>query len=97
MATEFLPGWYVDPSDSKRVRYWNGAQWTKDTWSLDEVDHLLLSGPAPPVSIDVDDSASWTPPASSSHRRPRGTVLAALLVAVAVAAALWVTWMYLQN
>jgi hypothetical protein len=57
MATEFLPGWYIDPSDSTRVRYWNGA-WTKDTWTLADVEHWVSRGPAPPVSLDFDDGTS---------------------------------------
>lgn len=28
MSTPTPAGWYVDPDDEKRKRYWNGAKWT---------------------------------------------------------------------
>ncbi len=29
--SEFEAGWYPDPNDSLRQRYWNGADWTEQT------------------------------------------------------------------
>jgi len=28
---EFSPGWYPDPNNSLRKRYWNGSEWTPQT------------------------------------------------------------------
>ena len=27
--SDFAPGWYPDPNDSLKQRYWNGAAWTE--------------------------------------------------------------------
>jgi hypothetical protein len=29
--SEFSPGWYPDPNDSLKQRYWNGSAWTTQT------------------------------------------------------------------
>lgn len=106
MATEFLPGWYTDPSDSTRVRYWSGALWTKDTWNLADVEHFVSRGPSPPVSIDFDDGSSWGQAGfddDAAHIRAHGwgrrllsyCLIGMMLLAVAGAAA-WIAWNQLQ-
>ena len=100
MATEYLAGWYIDPSDSTRVRYWTGTVWTKDTWNLADVDHRVLRDPAPPLSIVDDNSSSWEQAGfdDTSHRDVPGGgrrllygFIGVLMLAAAAAAA-WVAW-----
>jgi len=102
MATDYLPGWYTDPSDSTRVRYWNGTRWTKDTWNLAEVDPVVWRGPGPPLSIDFDnDSSSWghagfDEDASRRHipghgRRLLYGLIGMVVLTMAVAVA-WIAW-----
>lgn len=93
MATEFPPDWYVDPSDSTRVRYWNGKRWTQDTWSLAEAKHVVSSGPVPPVRIDLDaDDPDPEPEIAPSRKSPRTRIIGTVLLAVAVVAALALAW-----
>lgn len=77
MTTNLPAGWYADPADATRYRYWDGGAWTHDVVDRFDVDHL---GHA----LDV--------PGSPTPRR-RGRVLAvvgglAALVAVAATAGL---------
>jgi hypothetical protein len=71
MATEFQHGWYVDPSDSTRVRYWDGSRWTKDTWSLAGVEGSVERGPTPPLRLVLDEDAESVDVADESFDRGR--------------------------
>lgn len=51
-------GWYTDPSDETKMRYWDGEYWTSEL----EVD---LAQPAKKVSTDNSDADSYQP-----HLRP---------------------------
>lgn len=42
------PGWYSDPWNGRRLRYWNGAEWT------------LFTGKAPAVAGHGGASVRWT-------------------------------------
>ena len=95
MTTAFASGWYVDPSDSTRVRYWDGSRWTKDTWDLAEASETVMDGPSPPITIEADaeaDELEWVRPSAGRSRLGRVVVLAGCLVAVAVAIAAWRIW-----
>jgi hypothetical protein len=48
-------GWYPDPSDSQRVRYWDGGNW---------------SGPSRPASPSAATSGFFESPASAQAARP---------------------------
>ena len=51
-------GWYADPSDEKKMRYWDGEYWTSEL----DVD---LVQPSKPVFTEDSDSNSYQP-----HLRP---------------------------
>ena len=51
-------GWYTDPSDETKMRYWDGEYWTSEL----EVD---LAQPVKNVSTDSADADSYQP-----HLRP---------------------------
>jgi hypothetical protein len=96
MTTVFVPGWYVDPSDSTRVRYWDGSRWTKDTWDLAEAADTVMSGPVPPISLEVEDEDEddfeWVRPSAGRGRLGFVLVLAGCLVVAAGAIAAWRLW-----
>lgn len=52
--TEYLAGWYDDPTNRYIYRYWNGAQWA------DEVSSGTTNSTDP---TPMDPSAAATPPA----------------------------------
>ena len=56
MESEYASGWYVDPSDSTRVRYWDGGRWTKDVWERVGAEAFITRGPGPRFTFDLDDS-----------------------------------------
>jgi hypothetical protein len=65
------PGWYPDPSDSAKKRYWDGAFWHDLTTPVAGVPQL----PLPPVGLPTrpaDRSVFEIDP--SQLRRPRWTV-----------------------
>lgn len=68
------PGWFIDPLDARKMRYWDGHRWT------DQVNHREL---APPVGepFAVAPPATHTPgpglsPAASHSVTPTQTVTA---------------------
>lgn len=48
------PGWYTDPSDASRARYWNGTSWQAQT--------RPLSAPPPPPTPPGQSTPSQPPP-----------------------------------
>jgi hypothetical protein len=79
-------GWYPDPHDASRRRYWDGAVWTEH---VDQPAAALPpSPPAPPVATPTQPLApvAWTPPPPRPqdwYRKP-WVVGAGAVVAVAV-------------
>lgn len=52
-------GWYEDPADAARVRWWNGVAWTEHTEAKPGVEPAPpVSAPAPASAADVDEAAS---------------------------------------
>jgi hypothetical protein len=51
-------GWYTDPSDSSRIRYWNGQAWTVHAASPEEQveskERLVSSKPAPRLTPSAE-------------------------------------------
>lgn len=44
------PGWYADPTDTSRVRWWDGLQWTEHWQPAPAANPVVLaSAPVPPV------------------------------------------------
>lgn len=104
MAADFSPGWYVDPSDSTRIRYWQGSRWTRDTWGLDGYEHLVSAGPTPPVSIEPasshdgeDDVFEPDTTTKSGDLSWVQLVMCLVAVAVTIAAGGWFAWTYLPG
>ena len=55
--TQPQPGWYPDPADPARQRYWAGDSWTAETRNLDAAHPLP---PAPPVDPYANYAAGAT-------------------------------------
>ena len=101
MAPEFSRGWYVDPSDSTRGRYWDGTRWTKDTWTLAEAGEFVNKGQAPPTSMNFDLSLSDPEPEIEFGRHAArvpwrwwAIALASAGAVTVVAAGVWVGLRY---
>ena len=73
------PGWYPDPGDPQRERFWFGTQWS---------DQVRSPGAKPPPSAGSVWSQPWTPPApAASAKRShlvRNLAIAAAIVVIAV-------------
>ena len=66
-------GWYPDPADSSRIRWWDGQQWTQ---------HVAVSGEAAP---SMETNASPAAPALAGRNVQTKLVLwAGLFVVVAL-------------
>lgn len=84
MAENPVAGWYADPADPTRQRYWNGAEWTKRTRA-----GASASAPAEASSSTVSSTDPFGTGATSAQPAPvrTGTIAAiALGVLVAVGA-----------
>jgi hypothetical protein len=68
-----VAGWYADPGDPTRWRYWNGTTWTE--WISDESQRF---GPGAPA-----DSA-WEPPVPGPKRGSKSRDLATVSIVVSV-------------
>lgn len=82
METVLPAGWYADPADSSRYRYWAGDRWTTHVRDRGAVD---IAGARPLPDFDSADVESAEP--STGRRRRRVPVLLAVLFLVALAAA----------
>ncbi len=76
MATAPPAGWYTDPADRDRYRYWTGEQWTGHVR-----DRVIDPTPAGTAAAPGDDA-----PPIAGGRRPRLPVLVAVVALVAIAA-----------
>ncbi len=77
------PGWFSDPLDSGRIRFWNGQAWTNDTAVRDTAARVDLPpptgqphpapttpGPGTPPATGVAPMAANTLPASNPYTGP---------------------------
>lgn len=69
-----MPGWYPDPEDSARQRFWDGNQWTE-------------ARAYPSVALDSEAGVAQVEAEKETARSWRAVALIALLVAVLLAAA----------
>lgn len=69
------PGWYTDPTDQNRARWWDGNDWTDHTRAPEWGETLPRLAPPP-----------TTPPPIPTTRRARYAVGVLLLVVVAIGA-----------
>lgn len=86
-ATRHLSaGWYLDPSDAKMVRWWDGARWTHHTHPRPQ-----LAAPQPAVTESITGPAGATP----AKRRINLVAWMAMGVAICVAGAS--AWVFLSE
>lgn len=78
MGNALPPGWYADPADGDKYRYWAGDQWTLHVRDRSAVDRAA-DRPLP----DFDIQPATAAPTDTGRRRRR---LPVLLVALALAA-----------
>ena len=59
-------GWYPDPADAQRVRWWDGSRWTEHTQPIE-------SAPTPPYVpfAGVEHSRNRDPQATATGRKGR--------------------------
>lgn len=53
-----FPGWYVDPADSSRERFWNGTVWSDKTREGPKLSDYL--GPIEPLLLQLLSSSEIT-------------------------------------
>ena len=57
------PGWYLDPTDSSRERWWDGAQWAEESRPFGAAEV-----PPPPPPPPPEHPAGWYPDAYGAIR-----------------------------
>jgi hypothetical protein len=80
MAEQLAAGWYVDPSDAQRYRWWAGDQWTTHTRDKAEVDASVDPFNRPLPDFDAEPA----PKVTSEPRRPDGRRRVPVLLLLAV-------------
>ncbi len=83
MATALPAGWYADPADSSRYRYWTSEQWTTHVRDRDAVD---TAGARPLPDFDAADVESVEPSAGRFRRRVPVLLGALALIALVATA-----------
>lgn len=84
-------GWYVDPDESSRLRFWDGQAWSSHTHSAAPTV-TMPSPPNPWANHDAVGHPSMMPPPQSGasalgRRIPTRIVIGAIVAAAALAAA----------
>ena len=86
--TALPAGWYGDPADSTRYRYWTGEQWTTHVQNRAQVDIAAaeadMEAAARPLP-DFDDPDGTGLGATTARRRRRVPVILAVVALAAVA------------
>jgi hypothetical protein len=85
MGTQLPAGWYVDPSDAHRYRYWAGDQWTTHTRDKTEVDIAAAEEAMRPLP-DFDAVEEAKPTSVDGKRRIPVLLAIALLVGLVATA-----------
>ena len=85
--TALPAGWYGDPADSTRYRYWTGEQWTTHVQNRAQVD--IAAAEADMVAAarplpDFDDPDGTAPGATTRRRRRRVPVILAVVALAAI-------------
>jgi len=80
-------GWYADPADKGRYRWWSGDEWTTHTRDRDEVDRAAAAAdprtrPLPDFDALLAEVGPDVPGEPRGRRRLRTTLLAVALLAV---------------
>lgn len=78
MSNQPQPGWYPDPHDPSRSRYWDGAAWTEQSMAAEELASSTQPLPkmTPPPSIPTPS----TPPSKAWWKRRWVQITAAAVV-----------------
>ena len=88
MGKQLPAGWYVDPSDAHRYRWWAGDEWTTHTRDKAEVDIAAAEEAMRPLpDFDAVDAApaAPSPPGDGKRRIPVLLAVALLIGLVATA------------
>jgi hypothetical protein len=92
MGSRLPAGWFVDPADKSRYRWWNGDHWSTETRDKAQVDIDAVEAEMRPLpdfdALDPDGS----PKTMRNGRRRLPVVLAVLALAVVAASAGVVTF-----
>ena len=86
MAQQLPQGWYVDPADSHRYRWWAGDHWTADTLDRAEIDIAAVEAEMARPLPDFDDEGAAPAAPAAPEGRPKVPVLLALAALVAIVA-----------
>jgi hypothetical protein len=88
-------GWFPDPQDTSRLRWWDGRTWGAATRALPSRAEPVVpvvvapAGPSFSVQPGVIGARSWASGGSGAHRFSAIASLAVLLAAASVAANPW--------
>jgi hypothetical protein len=87
MGKQLPAGWYVDPSDAHRYRWWAGDQWTTHTRDKTEVDIAAAEEAMRPLpDFDAVDAPATPRVAGDGKRRIPVLLALALLVGLVASA-----------
>lgn len=89
MATSLPAGWYVDPADGTRYRFWSGTQWTTHVQNRGEVDIAAAEAEVDAASRplpDFDAVEGDDRDPSTGRRLPSLPVVLAVVVLAAIVA-----------
>jgi len=77
------PGWYPDPADASRLRWWDGAVWTEHT--ANQPTDAPRSAHVPPVT--VAEPSPIVQPERTGRQALEAIVFSAVFIAIAAVAA----------
>jgi hypothetical protein len=87
MGKQLPAGWYVDPSDAHRYRWWAGDEWTTHTRDKAEVDIAAAEEAMRPLpDFDAVDAPGQPRPAGDGKRRIPVLLAVALLIGIVATA-----------
>ena len=89
MSTSLPAGWYGDPADGTRYRFWSGTQWTTHVQNRGEVDIAAAEADMDTANRplpDFDAIESKDPAPATERRRPSMRVVLAVVVLAAIVA-----------
>ena len=58
-STRANAGWYPDPSDAGRIRYWDGSSWTQHSLVAPPTQTSAWTGAPRPAAVGTRDGRAW--------------------------------------